>query len=84
MVRNTITFPAGHFPDGSVAFYIQKNSPGAHKESNWLPAPDGPIYLVMRVYWPIDCAVPVAIRPIPTLDQCREAARLHLCPQQFN
>ncbi len=20
--------------------------------ANWLPAPDGPIYLVMRLYWP--------------------------------
>ena len=25
---------------------------GADKEANWLPAPDGPIYLVMRLYWP--------------------------------
>jgi hypothetical protein len=25
---------------------------GTEKESNWLPAPDGPIYLVMRLYWP--------------------------------
>jgi len=38
--------------DGSVTLYIQKDSPGADKESNWLPAPDGPIYLVMRLYWP--------------------------------
>ncbi len=38
--------------DGSVTLYIQKESPGADKESNWLPAPDGPIYLVMRLYWP--------------------------------
>jgi hypothetical protein len=22
------------------------------KESNWLPAPEGPIYMVMRLYWP--------------------------------
>jgi len=29
---------------------VQKDSPG--KESKWLPAPDGPIYLVMRLYWP--------------------------------
>jgi hypothetical protein len=35
-----------------LTFYIQKDSPGADKESNWLPAPDGPIYLVMRLYWP--------------------------------
>ena len=38
--------------DGSLTLYIQKDSPGADRESNWLPAPDGPIYLVMRLYWP--------------------------------
>jgi hypothetical protein len=38
--------------DGSLTLYIQKNSPGKEKESNWLPAPNGPIYLVMRLYWP--------------------------------
>jgi hypothetical protein len=38
--------------DGSLMLYIQKDSPGADKESNWLPAPNGPIYLVMRLYWP--------------------------------
>ena len=38
--------------DGSLTLYIQKDAPGAGKESNWLPAPDGPIYLVMRLYWP--------------------------------
>ena len=38
--------------DGSLTLYIQKASPGKALESNWLPAPDGPIYLVMRLYWP--------------------------------
>ena len=38
--------------DGSLTIYIQKDSPGADKESNWLPAPNGPIYMVMRLYWP--------------------------------
>ena len=38
--------------DGSLTLYIQKDSPGADKESNWLPAPSGPIYMVMRLYWP--------------------------------
>lgn len=38
--------------DGSITLHIQKNNPGADKESNWLPAPDGPVYLVMRLYWP--------------------------------
>ena len=38
--------------DGSLTLYIQTKSPGKDKESNWLPAPNGPIYLVMRLYWP--------------------------------
>ena len=38
--------------DGSLTIYIQNKSPGADKESNWLPAPAGTIYLAMRLYWP--------------------------------
>jgi hypothetical protein len=38
--------------DGSLTIYLQKDTPGKDKEPNWLPAPDGPIYLVMRLYWP--------------------------------
>jgi hypothetical protein len=38
--------------DGSLTLYIQNKSPGADKEANWLPAPNGTIYLVMRLYWP--------------------------------
>jgi len=38
--------------DGSLTFYIQKDSPGKDKEANWLPAPNDTIYLVMRLYWP--------------------------------
>jgi hypothetical protein len=38
--------------DGSLTIYIQKESPGKDKESNWLPAPNGPIYVMMRLYWP--------------------------------
>jgi hypothetical protein len=39
-------------PDGSLTLYIQKDAPSGDTKSNWLPAPDGPIYLVMRLYWP--------------------------------
>lgn len=38
--------------DGSTDIYIQKDSPGADKESNWLPAPDGKFILMLRMYWP--------------------------------
>ncbi|MCK6460162.1 MAG: DUF1254 domain-containing protein [Planctomycetes bacterium] len=39
-------------PDGSVELYIQRESPGADKEANWLPAPAGPFHLMLRLYWP--------------------------------
>jgi hypothetical protein len=39
-------------PDGSLTIYLQNKAPEKAKASNWLPAPDGPIYLVMRLYWP--------------------------------
>jgi hypothetical protein len=38
--------------DGSVDLYIQHTSPGAEKESNWLPAPTADFNLTMRVYSP--------------------------------
>jgi hypothetical protein len=38
--------------DGSLTIYVQNKSPGKDKEANWLPAPAGPIYLAMRLYWP--------------------------------
>ncbi len=38
--------------DGSVDLYIQNQSPGSDKESNWLPAPTGKFVLMMRLYWP--------------------------------
>jgi len=38
--------------DGGLTFYIQHESPGADKEANWLPAPKGPFFAVMRLYWP--------------------------------
>jgi len=47
--------------DGSLTLYIQKDSPGKDKEANWLPAPDGEVYLVMRLYWPKD--TPPSILP---------------------
>lgn len=38
--------------DGTVTLYIQSDSPGKDKESNWLPAPEGKFVLMMRMYWP--------------------------------
>jgi hypothetical protein len=38
--------------DGSVTLYIQHESPGKDKESNWLPAPKDKFVLELRLYWP--------------------------------
>jgi hypothetical protein len=37
--------------DGSLTLYAGANSPGADKESNWLPAPDDTFSLYIRAYW---------------------------------
>ncbi|GAC1647210.1 MAG: DUF1254 domain-containing protein [Mycobacterium sp.] len=39
-------------PDGGYTFWIQNESPGIDKESNWLPAPKGPFSVILRLYWP--------------------------------
>jgi len=43
--------------DGSILLYIQKDSPGSNREANWLPAPDGPFYMVLRLYGPEETAL---------------------------
>jgi hypothetical protein len=53
--------------DGSLTLYLQKDSPGADKESNWLPAPSGPIYVVMRLYWPKPEAIDGKWQPPPVV-----------------
>jgi len=37
--------------DGSLTLYAGVKSPGADKESNWLPAPEGHFSLYIRAYW---------------------------------
>jgi hypothetical protein len=43
--------------DGGLTLYVQKGSPGADKESNWLPAPDGPFFAILRLYLPKQLAL---------------------------
>jgi hypothetical protein len=43
--------------DGGLTFYVQNETPGKDKEPNWLPAPKGPFFIAMRLYWPKDEAL---------------------------
>ena len=60
-------------PDGSVDLYLQADSPGKDKESNWLPAPNGIFKLVLRMYGPPKSApsildgtwTPPPVKPVP-------------------
>jgi hypothetical protein len=38
--------------DGGLTIYVQHDSPGAERESNWLPCPSGPFVLTLRTYLP--------------------------------
>jgi len=49
--------------DGSLTLYIQQQSPGKEREANWLPAPNGPAYIVMRLYWPKEEALKASWKP---------------------
>ena len=40
-------------PDGSFTMYLQADTPGPDREANWLPAPKGPFYLLLRNYTPV-------------------------------
>jgi hypothetical protein len=43
--------------DGGVTLYFQNETPGQDKEANWLPAPKGPFWVILRLYWPKEAAV---------------------------
>ena len=49
--------------DGGLTIYVQKNSPGADKEANWLPAPEGQFFLIMRTYLPAEDIVDQTWQP---------------------
>ena len=43
--------------DGSLDLCIQRHPPGADRESNWLPAPEGKFALMLRFYWPKESVI---------------------------
>ncbi|VTS06433.1 DUF1254 domain-containing protein [Tuwongella immobilis] len=53
--------------DGSLSILISHESPGKDWESNWLPAPKGPIFVVMRLYRPQAAALSGDWQPPPVV-----------------
>ena len=49
--------PLKYNSDGSLDLYIQNESPGTEKESNWLPAPKDKFNLMLRLYWPEESVI---------------------------
>lgn len=57
-------------PDGSLDLFIQGQRPGPDRESNWLPAGNGPFNLTIRLYWPEEAILngswhPPALQRLP-------------------
>ena len=53
--------------DGTLDLYVQHESPGKANEANWLPAPEGPFGLTMRLYGPQSEALTGKWNPPPVV-----------------
>jgi hypothetical protein len=51
--------------DGSLELWLQHDRPEGERAANWLPAPDGPFSLMLRIYWPEQDAVDGTWTPPP-------------------
>jgi hypothetical protein len=65
-------------PDGGLSLLVQHPAPSKALESNWLPAPDGPFAVFLRLYWPKAAALqgqwkPPSLLPEPLPAQAVQA-----------
>jgi hypothetical protein len=71
--------PLKYNPDGSLDVYIQHDSPGKQKESNWLPAPEGAFNVTLRMYWPKEAVLDGSWKP-PAVEKVQAARTTKLQP----
>ena len=57
LLNSTMTSQFVKDADGGITLYFQNESPGKDKEANWLPAPKGPFWVILRLYWPKKAAL---------------------------
>jgi hypothetical protein len=52
LLNSTMVDSFKYADDRSLTLYLQRASPGADLQSNWLPAPNGQFYVILRIYIP--------------------------------
>jgi len=52
LINSPMLDKLGRDPDGGYTIYLQNEAPQADLQSNWLPAPKGPFWTTLRLYWP--------------------------------
>lgn len=63
---NSTTQGLEYGDDGSLTIHVQHDEPDTDEgRANWLPAPEGPFYLAMRIYWPEPEALDGTWQPPP-------------------
>lgn len=74
LINSTMLDSFVYDDDGSLTIHLQKDSPGAEQEPNWLPAPDGPFFAIMRLYLPEKTAIDGTWKP-PAVKKAFELVR---------
>lgn len=52
LLNSTMLDAFAYDPDGSLTLTVARDLADGEPEANWLPAPDGPFYMAMRLYLP--------------------------------